>query len=274
MSELSIPEYVSVAVHDIAKAKGFQEPSLVWKNGMNVGDGFTGRIFRVIISEACPDGNSDSQQQKDLTLIVKLPPEQPDYRKMAMLMFDREIRIYNKILPTLKQFQEEHNLTDADGFFAFPHCHSAHFDAERDEAYIILDDLREKGYAMENKYEVIGVDQAKMVIRAIAKYHGTSIALKHKNPTLFAPFKELDDFFKSNFPEEMMVQMNAGNVANAMKSLQKSTDTMYREKLEQFRDKILEINESIWDAEPLAVPIHGDCWTNNFMFKYEVRNVR
>lgn len=260
---LLIPDYVSMAVHEIARTKGFEEVELIWKPGMNVGDGFCGRIFRVIVREAAAD-------DKKMILIAKLPPEQKEYRKLAMSMFNREARMYNEILPALKMFQQKMNVSEESAFLAFPNCHLAHYDGERDEAFIILDDLRESGFSLENKYEVIGLEHAKMSIQAIARYHATSIAMKHKDPVLFTPSKGLGDVFKDLFPDSVLIQMTAGNVANAMKTLQKDTDVVYREKLEWFRDNIIEISDSIWNAEPLAVPIHGDCWTNNFMFKYEV----
>lgn len=267
--ELIIPENASVAVRDLAKTKGFKEPSLAWKNGMQVGDGFTTQILRVTITEASTDGGSDSNI-KPLSLIVKLPPNAKSQHDMSMLMFGRETHMYETILPALKEFQQKSNISEADGFYAFPKCYKTHYDVERGEAFIIMEDLRELGYNMENKYKVIGVEQAKLVIKTIARYHATSIALKHKEPALFAPFKELGDYFKDAFPESMLVDMTAANVANAMKTLNKPTDGLYREKLEHYRDHIIELMDSVWHAEPLQVPIHGDCWSNNFMFKYEV----
>lgn len=265
--ELIIPEYISVAVHDLAKTKDFKEPSLAWKNGMQVGDGFTTQILRVTITETSTDGDS-YRSCKPLSLIVKLPPTAST--DLTMLMFGREAHMFNTILPALKVFQQKLNVSEADGFYAFPKCYKTHYYVERGEAFIIMEDLRELGYNMENKYKVIGVEQAKLVIKTIARYHATSIALKHKEPALFAPFKELGDYFKDAFPESMLVDMTAANVANAMKTLNKPTDGLYREKLEHYRDHIIELMDSVWHAEPLQVPIHGDCWSNNFMFKYEV----
>lgn len=268
-NKISVPDYVSAILADIAKSNGFNHSHFEWTKGAQVGDGFTGQILKVTITEV-ESADIAENRREPLILVVKIPPDQKDYRKMSMLMFARETVMYNKVLPTLHAFQLKHNLEPADCFSAFPKCHLAHFDQELDEAVIVLDDLRENGFQMESKYEVIGLEHAKMVVQMIARYHATSTALKHLEPEVFAPFKELDDLFKSLFDDNMLKGMTAVNVAKTLQTLREDGDDIYRDKLEWYKENVVEILSSIWDAEPLAIPIHGDCWSNNFMFRYEV----
>lgn len=263
-----IPQYVISAIIEIVESKKFDKPILNWSKGMEVGDGFSGQIFRVTISEDIANV-SDS---KSLTLIVKLPPVGKEHRRMAMAMFEREIQMYKTILPALKLFQLNILTDSSESFSEFPHCYWAHFNAEQDEAVIILEDLRERGFEMENKYKVIGFEHAKLTIRTIGKLHATSIAMKHKQPELFKPMTQLDDNFKDFVNEDMMRAMTEGNIRKTLKTLQKDGDDVYRKKLAWFQDNIIELSKSIWEAEPLAVPVHGDCWTNNYMFKNVVSN--
>lgn len=268
-ASINIPEYATSAVHEIAKTNGFKQPDLAWSKGMEVGDGFTGQIFRVIVKEANEAGARDPNS-KSLNLIVKLPPDQKDYRRIAFRMFEREINMYENILPALKKFQLKTLADPSEAYTAWPLCHYSHYDAERDEAVIIMEDLRELGFKMENKYEVIGLEEAKLIIRTIAKYHATSTAIKHKDPVLFEPMTKLDDVFKDLFPDEVMVTMTKANVEKALRTLQKEGDDVYKEKLNWFSENVIEVAKSVWEAEPLAVPVHGDSWTNNFMFKHAV----
>lgn len=266
-TNICLPEYVTRAVHEIAENNGFRKCHLLVKNAAKMGDGFCAQILGVTISEL---DDENVRNRHPINVIVKIPPTQKDYRRMAMLMFKREVYMYNNVLPVLKEFQSKIIADQTKSFTQFPVCYFAQFDEEKDEAVLILEDLRDNEYRMENKYEVIGLEQARLVIQTIAKFHATSIALKHTQPELFEPMRALDDLFKPIFTNEMLIAMTANNIERTSQTLTKDGDDFYKEKLKWFNDHIVDVVESIWNAEPLSVPIHGDCWTNNFMFKYEV----
>lgn len=271
---IKIPAYVAKHINDIAIKEGFSNFTIDFGNGANHGDGFVGDIAKArIVGNRI--ANNITYADAELILIVKIPPENKVRREeFGMRLFEREAYMYNEVLPALMRFQHDHGLRPGGaGFHAFPKCYLAHYDAERDESVIIMEDIREKGYKMESKFKTVQFPLAKTVMEKLAELHGISLAMKQQRPAEFARFKVLADVMSSNDPNQkkiMKMMINSG-IQKAIETLD-DHETVLKEKVRRVADLIPDESDRYLgeNSEPYSVINHGDSWINNMMFKYEV----
>lgn len=269
-TELKIPEYVEKAINDIATSQAFANISLALSRGCKLGDGFVGEIIKVTVS-----GTQNHSDDSKLVLIVKLPPDSKIRREaLGMKLFKREVFIYNHVLPVFAKFQQDKGLKPGvKGFYSYPKCYFAHYDEERDESALIMEDIRDSGFKMENKNLPVQYSNAKTVMEKLAQLHGISLAMKDQQPEEFAKFKELRDVMSENqtMNKDLMEKMIKSSVEKAVATL--------GENEQKLKDKIIRVSDiaiTEWEryfgenSEPYSVVNHGDCWINNMMFKYEV----
>lgn len=78
-----------------------------------------------------------------------------------------------------------------DQFLSFPKCYAtvANEDNEDSEQYaVILEDLRPQGFKLWDKKKPTPIENARLVMRELGKFHGLSIAMKDQKPQEFSQF--------------------------------------------------------------------------------------
>lgn len=259
---LKLSAYAESALHKVAIAEGFVHYKFQIEEGSAIGDGFSGVLLKVMVVE------NDSSRQ--MNVIVKSPPDNKMRREAlgSMKLFEREVFVYNDLLPEFVSFQKEHFLTS--GFYEFPKCFFAEFDEAEDDSVIILEDLRDLGYKMIDKKLPINYEHAKLSFAALGRLHAISFALRALKPKVFEKFQQLEDNTKDNLDNEMMAGFMDGCMDRAIATLRED-EVKRKDKLLQLKENLSSIMKEITSApgaEPFAVFNHGDCWSNNFMFKY------
>lgn len=270
-SDFKVPLYAINALNRVVQDEGFTNYVINYDRGSNFGDGFVAEIVRAKIT-----GNQlvkGVQEESELVVILKLPPENKTRREqMGMNVFEREVTVYNEILPMFQKFQLDKGLKPGQGFVSFPKCYYASYDKEKDEAVIIMEDIRKKGFKMLNKYKTIDFPHATAVLETVAQFHGLSLAMKDQCPGIFDKFKGLKDNMSDAMLNDMMKSMTAASVEKAIGALEPHEENI-KQKLRAFSENVIEIVASCTNgesSEPYTVINHGDCWINNIMFKYEV----
>lgn len=268
-----LPSYVFRKIEEIVVAEGFSNASIEQAQ-TNIGDGFVGIIFKVTVSGTRIGANKKPFQDK-LNLIVKVPPSNPNRRNNfgSMILFEREVYAYTVIIPEFEQFQKDKNVKETDdGFFGFPKCYAAHFDKEKDEAYIIMNDLSVIGYKLWNKHEPVDFLHTRKLIKELGRFHAISFVMKNQRPDQFRKFTQVQDVMGKVFPLESLAKMGAEAINKAIANLRPDEDYK-KDKLINIRDNYVQVltNATSSDlAEPFAVITHGDCWVNNMMYQYRV----
>lgn len=269
--DFQVPLYAINALNRVVQDEGFTNYVINYDRGSNFGDGFVAEIVRAKIT-----GNQlvkGVQEESELVVILKLPPENKARREqMGMNVFEREVTVYNEILPMFQKFQLEKGLKPGQGFISFPKCYYASYDKGKDEAVIIMEDIRKKGFKMLNKYKTIDYPHATAVLETVAQFHGLSLAMKDQCPGIFDKFKGLKDTMSDAMLNDMMKSLTATSVEKAIGALEPHEENI-KQKLRAFSENITEIIASSTNgesSEPYTVINHGDCWINNIMFKYEV----
>lgn len=179
--------------------------------------------------------------------------------------------MYTKVLPAFVAFQNEKHIRKANGFFNFPKCYFAEFDEELQDSVIIMEDLKESGYAMWSKFVPTNFEHARFVMESLGRLHAVSFAMKAQRPDIFDEFKELEDFM-SDMQNDGFDQMMNVAMENAIAALPENT-TNIKIRMQKLQSNFKQTMKELVKpelAEPFAVIGHGDCWINNFMFQYRV----
>lgn len=125
---------------------------------------------------------------------------------------------------------------------------------------------------IDHRTEPITFEHARLVLSALGKFHALSFALKDKG---HAEFKE----FAQNIPD-VLFDENNDRVKGYFETFKPLIYGTLREDENELRQKLAGIFEpSVFDAikrcvdgpgaEPYAVICHGDCWTNNILYKFD-----
>lgn len=270
LAEVHVTDYMEACLDKVAHAEGFKNFVIKVNHGSAIGDGFVGLIFKVSITEV--------DSEKVLNVVLKTPPESEVRRTQfnAMGLFRREVKMYNEVLPEFVKLQRERKVPESAGFFDFPKVYFAEFDEEKNDSLIIMEDLRESGFKLYNKYKTTDYEHAKLIMIALGRFHAISFAMKILKPDVYEEFKKLTDFFAEQFTNEMMIPMIHGSIDQACDVLDEN-DTKSRNSVLKLKENTVELLQSLTspkNAEPFAVVGHGDCWSNNFMYKYQVSWLR
>lgn len=195
LEEIVVTDYIREALDKVAIAEGFQNYDFNVDHGSSIGDGFVGIMLKVVINELDSD--------KTLTVLAKIPPASKARREQmkVMKLFEREVFVYNVMLPEFAQFQKDKRISQQNGFFNFPKVYYADYSEEKDDGIIIMEDLRESGHRMWSKYNPVNLEHAKLLMASLGRLHAVSFAIKAKNPEMFEKYKNLNDYFSENFSD-------------------------------------------------------------------------
>lgn len=267
--EVKVTDYMRESLDKVASSEGFVNYDIKVDHGSAIGDGFVGLMFKATIRELDSD--------KVLSVLLKSPPENYVRRHDfgALALFKREVLMYNEVLPAFVKFQEERKIKAPQGFFEFPKCYFAEYSDEKEDAVIIMGDLRDSGHKMWNKFKPTDIEHTKLLMASLGRLHAVSFAMKMHTPELFEKFKELDDFMSQGKMAEGFMGMLAASIDKAADCLDPN-DAKRRARVMMLKEDLFGTMKGLTNpdaAEPYAVVTHGDCWSNNFMFHYKVRVV-
>lgn len=263
-----LPEYVHDLLNTIAKSEGFTEPTFEFKSGTNPGENWSGILTSITVRGRRLTNNTP--EPDDLHLLCKLPPSNAARRQefRSIQFFEREVYVYNHVLPLFANFQKERGLTASDSFVSYPKCYAAIADKEMDQYVVIMRDLRPDGFVMRPKEIVAPVDHLHKMFEELAKLHGISFALKDQRPDAYNELKRATDFFRDVFAPNSPMRMLLG-YDRAIASL---TDARHIKIVEDLKANISEYFEDCLGDnvyEPFGVFCHADCHNNNILFLYD-----
>lgn len=269
-AEVKLTDYIRESLEKVAVSEGFKNYEFKADQSSTVGDGSIGLIYKATILEIDSD--------KKLDVVVKFPPVSQERRNDfgAMELFEREVYVYNEVFPELMKFQQEKKIEESIGFCNFPKCYFAEFNEEKDDSIIIMEDLREDGFKMLNKYVPADFEHTKILVAALGRLHAVSFALKAQKPELFEKYRLMKDFVFEKYREANLTGMMIGCIEKAAETVDEN-DSESRNKVLRLKTEYSQVTKEVVDpelAEPYAVIGQGDCWPNNLMYQYKVNLAR
>ncbi|XP_072379901.1 uncharacterized protein [Diabrotica undecimpunctata] len=262
-AEMEIVEDHKALLDRIASENGFTDYELLASSGSNKGDNFTGILTAVTIKN----------KEKSLDLILKSSRKNMSSKEAKdshINVNKREILLYERVFKEFQKFQEEHNIQDP--FESVPKYYSSFTEEGHDS--LVLENLKTQQYELWNKKIAMNPGHIKAVLIEYAKFHAVSLAMKQKNPELFNALAETN-------LDNPMEKPSEGNEKNQEKFKSFFTATLslgYKavkddialtESLKKYEGIALENIFKSRQPEYKLVVTHGDCWCNNFMFKYQ-----
>lgn len=264
----------------IIKEEGFKDYEITMSSGAEKGDNFTGQLVNIEVK-----GHSENGEVKQLNLITKCSPRVGDFRNMmpTTQFYIIETFMYDTYFPAIFNLLKEYGLDNDNSLrtklFSIPKVYGA--SAEPMDEFMIMNNKKCENYKMGNRMEPLDDAHCKLVLKQLGYLHGLSYALKHLYPEKFAEIEKTFSTYNvfGNAPEQMVAIYRAhitGLVEMGKNTLDPETNQSEIDKITEF-SKIafdeymmgLLKDRSKFDPK-YSIVIHGDAWTNNFLFKYDV----
>lgn len=187
-----------------------------------------------------------------------------------MTFLFREIFVYTKVLPLLDEFQKENSIEDH--FDNVAKCYGVCEKNEKEA--LVLQNLKTEGFEIHSRTEPQNLNHVLFIFRNYGRWHALSLAMKIKKPSIFkALTKNMDDVFGKFMTQTNVTTQAEKEFDNALKILGKYNEATTVKKFESIKNDVKEILTNLGnETNPASVILHGDCWNNNMMFKYEVIN--
>lgn len=244
--------------NDVADAE--IENTLGWKKG----DGYLGFITMSRIA-----GKNKKGEESVLNLVVKTSSKSDALRTTTPIanVFRQEIYFYETVAPRFCEFLQKKGVP---AVLKIPRCFKTCSMDKRE--FLILENMKEVDYKMWDRKMAMEEDHVTMVLREYGRLHAISYAMKDQQPEIF---KGLTDDLGDPHQEWMMSPDLEQFYAKMLARAEKSLDVvLHKEELKQFEVFKGEITDFLKRLPELvdehSVIIHGDGWTNNMLFQYNV----
>lgn len=236
-------------------------------NELSVGENYQSKIISIDLEN---NKKTDTDQNDNLSIIIKMPPRTKDFREICDLhsLFKKEIYMYETILPAYKKFEIDSGINESELLKFIPLHYGSQLNSnpeidfhEDDDTFIVLENLKTKGYYTVDRKIGADLDHSKIVVQALAKFHSTGIAMKHKKPEEFEILKKESSPPKIKHPRDW-----DPIIENVYKLIESDT------KIEKFVDSCKKLynleaaNRTSTPPEPWTSIIHGDATILNILF--------
>ena len=228
-----------------------------------------GDNYACVVSSVELTFQKDGQEQQK-TYVVKLNPLRPIpmMEKMSAVLFEKEIGFYKYILPLLNKELEKLNEIP----LRMPrYFHSVSKDKEE---VIFLEDMRKRGFKMLDRK--IGMDRnhTMLIMKELARLHAISRVLMNteefNEENLRKKFPFLEEAFEKMMDDDLMSVWMGQAMTTSAEIAERNKGYEYAGKfLRSLIPKISEVmRDSLKADEPFLTICHGDCWNNNFLYRY------
>ncbi|XP_059217682.1 uncharacterized protein LOC106087274 [Stomoxys calcitrans] len=227
-------------------------------NALLPGENYATIMLRIQLDVDLKDNTAHTE-----TLMMKIPHDTEVYRKeMAKWdMFTIESLMYREIIPELEQLYLHSGLT-------IQLCPTSYLLAT-DKEYILLEDLKKRGYRNTKRQDGLDMEHCKKVLEKIAQLHAASaVRVERKGPYP----KQYVKGIANDVGFETIRTLMDSCVKNALKVAKSFPNhEMYYEEMQNMGKQFTEVlfETSAYDDTDFNVLNHGDCWSNNIMFKYD-----
>ncbi|XP_043283581.1 uncharacterized protein [Venturia canescens] len=241
----------SITVHNITSKRATAD-----------GDNYLSDISRVHVEFQRGQPDHEIKEKKTLIFKVSLNKDTPacDVGD-AYQVFETESEMMENTLVRMNEILNENNYRLSARAF---HTQIG------DPSFLVLQDLVAEGFRMGDRKVGLDLDHALIVVRGLAKFHASSIALHEKNSKSTQRYKR--GIYNNESPEQVRFF-----IAEAFRGLSAEAknwpelDPSYSEKLLKLSEVCFEkgIKCSEYRENDFNVLNHGDAWMNNLMFKYD-----
>lgn len=248
--------------------------SLEEEFGSGRGDNYTSMLYR-IRAKGRKQIKNNEWINYECAIIYKVLPQSREHREAfkSELLFQNEVAFYTHVWPALNKLQTNGRKV----FNGVAKIYAAQID------FIAMEDLRERGFKMADRRKGLQLEHLKRTLKALAGFHALSLTLRETRPEEFARLTDPSEgkgiqeaLFRTENENwyRQYYQVAAKNairmVSDGLPSHMESKRIEIMKKLRAFlNDDVFfrTMSELVAMQGPLTVFCHGDCWTNNILFK-------
>jgi thiamine kinase-like enzyme len=256
-----IQNELTKVVNQAAKKLDLKKYSLNLDLNVLKGDGFLGEFYKASIT--------DDETKKKYDLAIKKAPTEKIRREENCIdaVYKNEIFFYSKICPVFKKFEEDHQVLKH--FNSIPEYIIS--DGQLGKEIIVLKDITKEGFQLRAKDLLLDDDHTRLIFKTYGHFHAISFCLKQQKPEEFSRLtKPLFNIWKEFCEKSSFVNILKSHAQTAYEVLDPSKHSDIMEKLKKYVEKPKEVFYEILDYDGKYFGIlHGDCWSNNMMFKYQ-----
>ncbi|BFF89761.1 uncharacterized protein DMAD_08440 [Drosophila madeirensis] len=253
-------DYLEHALRSYYKDEQLKIVQLQINPALGPGENYGGVLTRARIQFTLSKSPAEEQLQN---LIVKTAIDDDEFSQELQApydIFNREMNIYENVLPKLNDLLQEMGDTEP----LFPTA----IYVDRERTAIIFEDLSVAGYVMADRVRLLNVEHTHLILRKLAKMHATSAVLNERQSGCLESY---DRGFFNRYTNGYSGYFVGGLLAAArwMSQVPKLAD--YGQKLFELAPHYMDIGRKCFTPTPGHVNVlaHGDVWTNNVMFKYD-----
>ncbi|KAF5270854.1 hypothetical protein FQA39_LY08299 [Lamprigera yunnana] len=204
--------------------------------------------------------------------ILKSAMQQEIFRSFLPVpkVYAREVYVYEKVLYEFNRFQKEKTVLKP--FESYAEYRTSFLTAPYE--CLIMNDMKELGYKLQDRSKPLDYNHVLLVMREYGRFHALSFALRDQKPSLFQEISEnVEEIFfneEALFGEDLRKALDS-QAERAMKALDPLLNKSAYKKFMRFKEHMVEITKKVVQgtaAGKYGVVCHGDCWINNFLFKY------
>lgn len=251
-------------LHEIGKENGLSDCKIKNTSGWQKGDGYMGFITLSKIT-----GKTENDEESALNLVIKTSSKNDELRSATPLAkaYRQEVYFYEVIAPSFSKFLEEKKLPAA---LNIPKCYKTSL-IEKSE-YLIFENMKELNYKVWNRSLPMDEGHIEMVLKEFGRLHAISYAMRDQRPL---DFKNLTEDLREIFYDFVLEADIITMINNFVLKSEKCFDPVLHEnELKQFqifKIKMENFLKRLPDCvDEHSVIIHGDGWTNNMLFEYDV----
>lgn len=254
----SITEQLEEILNEVATVKTIKNYRVKADSTVQVGDGFLSQFFKGEVQ--------DLDTGRSLKVAIKkLPKFEHDYTKV----FNNEINFYTKVLPELQKLQENAGLKEQ--FDNTAEYFTSRLD--QDKTFIALKDLSPEGYQLHDKREFLSEEQLERIFGVYGQFHALSFALRKQNEQKYLETVEgFEDVFDL-FTNTDSTRKNMEKVINSAINNLDETSLEHQTARTLFQAVVPVVEQAFQYSGLYRCITHGDCWSNNFLFKYSSKKL-
>lgn len=212
------------------------------------------------------------QKSREKIYIVLKQQDIRDGKVIVFLInnFQNETHFYRIIW---KKFSELYIDKTGKKLDIFPHCLGVSQSSVNGIWRIAMENLSSKGFRMLNRTVSFNDEHLKILFKAFGKFHSLSMIMKEENEMEYRDMVKplmptIENIIRGN---EIFGKTIKGILRRARSFFDPISEGHLIEKLASFEDEGPEFCYKILSEDKYnGIILHGDCWSNNFMFKYDV----
>lgn len=255
--EKSVVDLLEKVVH--RKLENFE---VQFHDGNKKGEGFLSEMIFVSLK------NKETGEDHNLVIKSVLSSETGTTREFIYASFFNETQYYTKIFPNLMKFQKLYS--EIRTFDNYGKCYATCLDSGHEK--IVMDNLKFKDYEVPPKNITLSLKSYEKIFKMYAEFHALSYALKDHQPK---DFLDITKNLENNWFKLLDLPTFEDYIIHFMKKvkqyLKEEQENKILEKFEHYVDNCPVIfREKVTYRGQYGTILHGDCWSNNLMIKYNV----